>query len=93
MTGFKTPLLATWEAAGEARRCRWPATNTNAASAQKREADFLLDGRDQDLWNGASMKSLHPRVKQFLSFSHRMPELFPTEKCIAIVSDSIYKIP
>jgi hypothetical protein len=66
---------------------------TNAASAQKREADFLLDARDQDLWNGASMKSLHPCVKQFLSFAHRMLELFPAEKFIAIVSAYIYGIP
>jgi hypothetical protein len=62
---------------------------TNAASAQKREADFLLDARDQDLWNGASMKSRHPSVKHFLSFSHRMLDLIGTKKCIAIVSDFI----
>jgi hypothetical protein len=89
MVGFKTPLLATWEAVGEARRCRWPAMNTKAASTQNRTADFLLDDREPNLLNGPSMKSRHPSVKHFLSFSYKMLGLIRAKKCIAIVSDFI----
>lgn len=76
----KTPLLATWEAAGEARRI--VARNENCLRFREREAG------NRHLWNGSSMKCAYRSVKHFLSFPYKTGASIRAAVMVTCISDS-----